>query len=439
MAISLTSEQVLALAPDTSSLKAARALATPRPWSSLGQQGRSIWGACQGSGKDPYLTQVDWEGPAFKCSCPSRKFPCKHGLALLLLLAEQPALITSQEEPDWVKSWIAGRQRKAEAKVEKPAAPVDEAARAKRAEQKADRVSDGIDLLDLWLGDLVQHGLASAPARGFKFWDQQAARLVDAQAPGAARLVHELAGIAVSGDGWQHRMLRAIGRLVLLVRAYKRLDSLPPDTQADVRAALGFNTPQSDVLASQPVRDSWLIAGQRASQDERVRVQRTWLTGEQTGRHALLLEFAVGSAGFKSSLFPGTVLEADLCFFPGAAPLRAIVKEVLSPPKPPTTLPNASHITAVYEQLGDRLTKNPWTETQPVLLHNVIPTPAPNQWLVVDEFQSAMPCQPDYSLLALSGGRPVDLAGEWDGASLKPLLAVAQGRFTPIRQWAVAP
>jgi len=44
------------------SVKAARSLATPRPWSILGRDDRAIWGACQGSAKDPYLTQVDWQG-----------------------------------------------------------------------------------------------------------------------------------------------------------------------------------------------------------------------------------------------------------------------------------------------------------------------------------------------------------------------------------------
>ena len=229
MPVSLTSEQALALAPDDSSVKAARSLATPRPWSALGQNGRSIWGACQGSGKDPYLTQVDWEGPAFKCTCPSRKFPCKHGLALLLLLAEQPALFKEgADPPEWVATWIATLQQKAEAKaiVRETPPQVDEAARAKRVEQRAERVSDGIDLVELWLRDLLQQGLASAPSRGFGFWDQQAARLVDAQAPGLARLVRDLGSIAVSGAGWQDRMTRAIGRLVLLIHASRRLDRL---------------------------------------------------------------------------------------------------------------------------------------------------------------------------------------------------------------------
>ena len=46
--------------------------------------------------------------PAFRCSCPSRKFPCKHGLGLLLLLADQPALFKQQEPPAWVADWLAG-------------------------------------------------------------------------------------------------------------------------------------------------------------------------------------------------------------------------------------------------------------------------------------------------------------------------------------------
>src|SRR5215469_13062520 len=111
MPISITPEQAASLAPDAPSLKAARSLATPRPWSTLGRDDRSFWGACQGSAKDPYLTQVDWQGPAFKCTCPSRKFPCKHGLALLLLLAEQPARFEQSAAPEWVASWIQSRSQ----------------------------------------------------------------------------------------------------------------------------------------------------------------------------------------------------------------------------------------------------------------------------------------------------------------------------------------
>ena len=82
-----TVETVEGLAPDAASVAAARKLARPAPWSATGHDERAVWGLCKGSGARPYQAQVDLSGPAYKCSCPSRKFPCKHALALLLLRA----------------------------------------------------------------------------------------------------------------------------------------------------------------------------------------------------------------------------------------------------------------------------------------------------------------------------------------------------------------
>jgi hypothetical protein len=82
-----TSGQVEGLAPDRSSIQAARTLATPRPWSVTGCDDGAVWGDCQGSGGRLYQVIVDLVGPAYRCSCPSRKIPCKHALALLLLWA----------------------------------------------------------------------------------------------------------------------------------------------------------------------------------------------------------------------------------------------------------------------------------------------------------------------------------------------------------------
>src|SRR2546423_6529647 len=86
-----SAEQVLALAPDAAAQKAARSLATPRRWTETGyapdEDPPTLWGLCKGSGAQPYQTCVDLAEPAYRCSCPSRKFPCKHALALLLLWA----------------------------------------------------------------------------------------------------------------------------------------------------------------------------------------------------------------------------------------------------------------------------------------------------------------------------------------------------------------
>src|ERR1700761_6609871 len=115
----LTEDQIFALAPDEASKKAGRDLATPAKWVSKGINELALWGECQGSGSKPYQTQIDLINIAFKCSCPSRKFPCKHGLGLLLLYARQHQSFTSNEQPAWVAEWISRRAVTEEKKSEK--------------------------------------------------------------------------------------------------------------------------------------------------------------------------------------------------------------------------------------------------------------------------------------------------------------------------------
>jgi hypothetical protein len=79
-----SADSVLDLAPDESSRRSGAGLGRPAPWRGAGVAGDVLWGLCAGSGKNPYQVVVDLSGPAYKCSCPSRKFPCKHALGLLL-------------------------------------------------------------------------------------------------------------------------------------------------------------------------------------------------------------------------------------------------------------------------------------------------------------------------------------------------------------------
>ncbi len=97
-----TQEQILSLAPDASSAKNGKSLAVRHKWLSLSYNEQAIWGECQGSGKNTYRTQIDITEPAFKCSCPSRKFPCKHGLGLFLIFANTKDNFHNSTPPDWV-------------------------------------------------------------------------------------------------------------------------------------------------------------------------------------------------------------------------------------------------------------------------------------------------------------------------------------------------
>ena len=102
--------RVLALAPDAPSQRAAESLASGRSWRLAGAaEPGALWGECRGSAATPYRTVVDLAGPAYRCSCPSRKFPCKHALALLLLWADGSVENDAGEPPDWAVGWLTER------------------------------------------------------------------------------------------------------------------------------------------------------------------------------------------------------------------------------------------------------------------------------------------------------------------------------------------
>jgi hypothetical protein len=451
-ALMWTAESVLALAPDPASAKAGRDLATRRKWTTLGSSTGAdgaavLWGACQGSGKDPYLTRVDPGEPAFKCSCPSRKFPCKHALGLLFLFVQSPGELTAANAPDWVTAWLESRAARATKRAEREARAAEpsgedggsaDAAQREKAEKQAGaraaererRVAAGVAELGLWLRDLVRQGLSAAAARSASSWETMAARLVDAQAPGAARLVRQMATIPASGEGWPDRLLDRMARLHLLLEAYGRVDTLPPDLAADVRSQLGWTMTQEALLELDGVRDHWGVVGRRVTEEDRLRVQRTWLWGQQTQRGALVLHFApIGVARGEGkpidpTFVPGAAFDGTLVFFPSAAPLRAIVKE-RSSTIPWTSERGYATVSEAIAATATADTRMPWIESHPMLLREAIPTTFTSPLRVRDPAGHSLPLSSRFRdrwrLLAVSGGAAVPLFGEWDGESLTPL------------------
>lgn len=89
---SLTLTDVEALAPDARSLADAKKLAKPGAWRRLGRDAGALWGVALGSKGDAYAVFARSSDDA-RCSCPSRKSPCKHALAILMLAANGHAFV----------------------------------------------------------------------------------------------------------------------------------------------------------------------------------------------------------------------------------------------------------------------------------------------------------------------------------------------------------
>ena len=436
----LTVEEVIALAPDDASAKAARGLVSPAKWPLLGVNEAAAWGECQGSGSRPYQTQVDLSGPAFRCSCPSRKFPCKHGLALLLLRVEHGGRFAGGEAPGWVAEWLASRGEKAQMKelqqAEKSAAPADPQAAARREGLRWKRIEGAAQDLQRFLADQAARGLGALDPAALKTWATMSARMVDAQAPGlGARLQQAGAGVR-RDEHWPERTLQALGLLQLACDAFARRESLSPAQQADLRTLAGWPHDQAEVAATgERIADRWLVLGMTTEdRADKVTERRVWLHGTRSARMALLLDHAFAGRGFEQAWFPGSAVDATLAYFPGAGPLRALAVERGEASGPHEAgrhvhgdAGETSH-EAPWRGVAERVAACPWTVLHPLLLRDVVVEVADGQpWLRRGD--SAWPLQLAdaelWRLLACTGGAPVALAAEWDGLVVRPLTAWA--------------
>ena len=418
-------ERILSLAPDPASAKAGQSLGSIRSWSNLGAGHGLVWGECLGSGSKPYQTKLDPAAPAFSCSCPSRKFPCKHSIGLMIVWAEGPDRFAEGELPSWVVSWKENREKRSEGvKEKKESGPANPVAKAKREGARVGKVAAGLDDLSLWISDLVRQGFTTLATKPSRIWDEQARRMVDAQAPGVARRLRQIEAMTLAGDGWQTALLDRLSQIHLLHEGFRRLDAIPAEVAEDIRTTIGFTIDLDSVRALSGVRDHWRVIGQSSTIEDRLTVVRTWLVGRETGRTALILDFAAGNRPVEILLPPGFAIDAELAFFPGSYPLRALVKERIGEPILIDRLPGSS-IASAFIRFGEALAKNPWIELIPVIFEDVFLQQRDGAWSIRDALDAVLPLSKRFNngwqLLGMSGGGPMTLAGEFDGSRLEAL------------------
>lgn len=456
MSSALTPDQITALAPDAASLKAGRDLGAPRKWALLGGDAEVLWGLAQGSGQEPYQTRVALADLATKCSCPSRKFPCKHALGLLFIAAGHGAALTDKTRPPWVVEWLdsrAARQEKSRERAEQAAVgvtpPVDAAAKAKREEKREARVEEGAALLRQWLADLVKKGLADASPSDPATWDDILRRMVDAQAGGLARRLRRAASVARSGPGWETRLLAELGRLHLLLCALASREHLEPALRAEIEQQVGWTVTQEQVLTGPSLQDTWLVAARtvQVQEEDRLVTTETWLRGTHSGRWALLLRNSPLVQPAVDTWPPGRSLHGELCFYPGVEPLRALWRGEPQAASPGEYLATAAHppeetFTHLLERHAASLALNPWHYR--TLLHTTVrPLVTRHDATLADATGAILPLRADADtrelLLALSGGHPVRLTLRWDGEVLEPLTIVEGTEWVPLTRQRLDP
>ncbi|WP_203182063.1 SWIM zinc finger family protein [Streptomyces pratensis] len=427
-----TTERVLDLAPDEQSRAAGRALGSEDAWSGAGRGGPGVaWGVCADGGAGPHHTAVDTNVPYYRCSCSHEEAPCRHVLGLLILLgSEAPVLEGPPEPPPWAARWFADRRRPAvTGTTSEPAAAGEPAGRAaaRRADRRAERITGGAQELEQRLIDLLRGGLAAADRPDYALWEETAARMVDAQAPGLAGRVRDLGSVPASGPGWPARLLEECALLHLLDSAWLGRDRLPGPLAATVRTRVGLTVPAEGPA----VRDRWLVLAQYDVPDGRIVTRRVWLHGRESGRTALLLSYGAPGRAPAQALPVGAVIDAEVTPHPGGGRLRAELGQRFGEPVVTAAPPPGGTTADAVAAYGHALRDDPWLDAWPVTLCDVIPAPSGDGWQLVGAADgSAVPIAPSalsrpglWKLVALSGGHPLTVFGECGHRGFDPLAA----------------
>lgn len=422
--------QVQQLSPDDASLKAAKGLVIPAKWKNLGKNDRAIWGECQGSGSKPYQVQVDVSGPAFKCSCPSRKFPCKHGLALLLLL-QNASLFTSSDELAWVTEWLDSRQAKAEkqaAKKEEAATKaVDPEAQAKREQQREARMASGLEELSSWMQDQIRQGLQLLPSRTEQM-EHLASRMVDSQLPGIAARIRQWPEWLESNDNWSEKILGEWGLLQLLIDAFPKLPQLDKALKGDILSTLGTSFDKNEILTSgEIIQDEWIVLGISIYEKNRLWTRRSWLQSRRTQKIILMLDFSHGMRKFDQQLISGSAIDAKIALQPGRGIQRGIFVE---PPVVKATssdhLPELTTLEQSLNSLTKQIAENPWRFQQALVICNSAIYSKENAWFLISENKQiplVIENNQAWSIYSEAGGESLHFFGEWEDGNLCPLSA----------------
>ncbi len=476
--MSFSLKKVEELAPDQASLNAASKLIKPAKWPLLGRESQRslLWGECQGSGSNPYRLSVDLSDLGYRCSCPSRKFPCKHVLALLWQYAESAERFQDAGAPDWVEDWLGRRRpkaasgralpagkaatekaslraaRKEEDSPEKTAKNEVRAAaqRERQRRKREESILQGLDELDRWITDQLDRGIAAFAQSAVQQCRLAAQRLVDAKASGVASTLDQLpAALFALPEELRHDFLiERLGGLHLLSQAYRNQDELPPLLREDVRRLIGWSTRREDLLAdpgATRVRSRWIVLATRTeSQADNLRRIETWMwrvsaadvtASEGKPEFAVLIDFVPLSAGATVAPFtPGESFEAEVVFYPSAAPLRAVIAERWKDeadipwPEPECSLPRA--IKRYFEVLA----RQPWLAATPITAADTRVLADDHDGLFLADrdqevFLRLDPTQRE-GALPLLGLEGLAVAGLWDGRFLQLLTA-----DTPLGRW----
>jgi hypothetical protein len=425
-------EKVRRLAPDLLTFERSEKLVKPSRWKELGQKGSLIWGQCRSGGLTWYKAGLELDKERSFSNSPSSVLPDKYVLALATYFLKFPTRFPEREEPP---AWVGEGFRRQHQKREEPStqrANKKVQARERARQKRLLLMYEGLSDLERWLDDVAREGLGAWQQRDDTAWEAIATRMTDQKLNGPARRIRRMASLRSQPD-WLDLLTCELADLYLFAQAFQQLDEYEEAFQAELLNQAGINTRKSDLLDETGLSDYWLVLSRQEGEDEKLRYRRVWLWGEEAQRPALLLDFAWGDQPYEHDWRVGAAVEAELVYYPGVLPHRAIVKNFSCQQRPFARLKGQQKIADFLRDTAQQWARNPWMVTAPSLLADVVPVLDEQAHLYIkDSEDQLLPLAADpasWKLLAAYRAEPMLVFGEWNGQHLQPFMTLANRRI----------
>lgn len=207
--IEITEQQILAFAPNASAASNGKKISQKGGFVKLEctSDNTLYIGECKGSGSSNYITSADYidqAAPVFRCSCPSRQYPCKHSLALLYEILAQKEFAICEVPEDILRKREKKKAR--DNKASKPESEMTEEELKKAEKKKASAAKsaknarikklksqlEGLDLADKMTNSLVMAGLGTIGGASLKAYQDIVKQMGDYYLTGPQKLCNQL-------------------------------------------------------------------------------------------------------------------------------------------------------------------------------------------------------------------------------------------------------
>jgi len=305
-------------------------------------------------------------------------------------------------------------------------------------EKRMQNVQDGIVELKSWMDDLYRTGIGNIPSQGAIFFSDIIAKMIDAQAPGLAAILRKMAANDYQDNNSLEKLLRSLTQLKLLLACFDQREEISENLLMDVRHSIGWYSNKQDVLKSDGTRDNWLCIWRTLERtDDNIVTEKLWFYGLNTKQFGVLFNFFIGFQKPIITIKEGMLIDASVCYYASALPLRFLIKEEYSRKSCYQEVESTvKDLNSYSAYVIDRLQQIPFVEHHPVVFNNVKLVYAKHNksYFLCDTKNNLLPilnkkedllplifntCGDEVSIFGLGQKGAIDIKSYWDGAKIQ--------------------